>query len=49
MNVCEFKISNHDQTFPTDIFMDDFEICKDMSNKDLTESFQTFSGMTADQ
>ena len=49
MNVCEFKISNHDQTFPTEIFMDDFESYKDMSNKYLAESFQTFSGLTADQ
>ena len=29
--------------------MNEFEICIDMSNKDPAESFNTFSGLTANQ
>ena len=49
MNTCVLTRVNEDQTFATDVFIDEFESCKDMSNEDLIESFKTFSGMTAIQ
>ena len=32
MNSCELTRANQDQTFSTEVFMDYFESCKDMSN-----------------
>ena len=40
MNSCEFTTANQDQNFATEAFMDEFEICKDMSNEDLAECFK---------
>ena len=42
MNACGLTRAYQDQTFATELFMDDFESCKDMSNKDLAEIFKTF-------
>ena len=47
MNTCVLTRVNEDQTFSTEVFMDDFESCKDMSNEDLADSSQTFSGLNA--
>ena len=49
MNACVLTRANQDQTFATEVFMDDFEIYKDMSNEYLAYSFKTFSGMNATQ
>ena len=49
MNACGLTRANQHQTFSTEIFMDDFESCKDMSNEDLSEIFKTLSGMILTQ
>ena len=49
MNACVLTRENPDQTFSTEVFMDEFESCKDMSNEDLAESFKNLSGLTATQ
>ena len=49
MNACGLTRANQNQTFATEIFMDDFESCKDISNEDIAESFKTFSGLTGTQ
>ena len=49
MNVCGSTRANQDQKFATEVFMDDFESSKYMSNEDLAWSFKTFSVLTATQ
>ena len=49
MNASGLTGANQDQTFATEVFMDDFESCKDMSNEDLAEIFKTFLCLTATQ
>ena len=49
MNACGLTRANQDQTFSTEVFMDDFENFKDTSNEDLADSFKTFSGLTETQ
>ena len=48
-NACELTRENQDKTFATDVFMYDFESCKDISNEHPAEIFKTFSGLTATQ
>ena len=33
-------------TFATEVFMDSFETCRDMSDADLTDAFKTFSNLS---
>ena len=37
MNSCVLTKAKKDQMFETEAFIDEFEICKDMSNEDLAE------------
>ena len=36
-------------TFATDIFMDDLQTCRDISNQDVDDALKTFSTVTAAQ
>ena len=45
MNACGLTRANHIQTFATEVFMDNFEGYKYMSDEDIADSFKTFSGM----
>ena len=49
VNSCGLTTPNQDQNFATESFMDEFEICKDMSNEDLAEFLKTLSGITVGQ
>ena len=49
MSSCGMTTANQDQMFATEAFMDEFEICKDMSNEDLAECFKTLPGLTVCQ
>ena len=49
MNASGLTGANQDQTFATEVFMDDFESCKDISNEDLEEIFNNFSCLNATQ
>ena len=46
---CALTRANQDQKFFTGVFMDDFEICKDMPNEYRADIFKNFSGMAATQ
>ena len=47
MNACGLTRTNEDQKFATEVFMYNFECCKDISNEDRADIFKTFSGPTA--
>ena len=49
MNAYGLTGSNQYQKLATEVFIDDFEICKYMSNEDISEIFKTFSGLTSTQ
>ena len=39
IGLCGLIVGNQALTFATEVFMDDFQSCKDMSDEDLTEFF----------
>ena len=41
MTDCGLSAANG-ASFATEVFMDDFETCKDMSDTDLSDAFKTF-------
>ena len=49
MNSCGLNTANQDKKFATEAFMDEFESCKDNSNEDLAECFETLLGLTVGQ
>ena len=49
MNSCVLTTAKQDQMFATEAYMDEFEICKEISNEDLAECFKKFSGLTLGQ
>jgi hypothetical protein len=41
--------ANAAAAFATEVYMDDFETCKDITDEDLHDAFKTFSGLTVAQ
>ena len=48
MELCGLP-ANDAEVFAREVYMDDFETCKDITDEDLYDAFKTFSGLTQAQ